>query len=146
MKRKRSSPKTKRGAGISAKARPEAVAHHFPLGPSPEPLVSVQSRVSNPFNPKAAILYGQFIKAAYSMYDPATLTPPPSADFPAGYQLTAWVNMRDFILGSTDPVFYGFIAQSTTDANRFVLAIRGTSNGVEWWDDVNAVLLDELRT
>ena len=140
MKRKRSSLKTKRGAGISAKARPEAVAHHFPLGPSREPLVSVQSRVTNPFNPKAAILYGQFIKAAYSMYDPATLTPPPPADFPAGYQLTAWVNMRDFILGSTDPVFYGFIAQSTTDANRFVLAIRGTSNGVEWWDDVNAAI------
>jgi hypothetical protein len=102
--------------------------------------VSVQSRFSNPFNPKAAILFGQFIKAAYSMYDPATLTPPPSADFPAGYQLTAWVNMRDFTLGSTDPVFYGFIAQSMTDANRFVLAIRGTSNGVEWWDDFNAAI------
>ena len=140
MKRKRSSPKTKRGAGISAKARPEAVAHHFPLGPSPEPLMSVQSRVSNPFNPKAAILYGQFVKAAYSMYDPATLTPPPSADFPAGYQLTAWVTMRDFILGSTDPVFYGLIAQSMTDATQFVLAIRGTSNGVEWWDDFNAAI------
>ena len=102
--------------------------------------MSVQSRVSNPFNPKAAILYGQFVKAAYSMYDPATLTPPPSADFPAGYQLTAWVTMRDFILGSTDPVFYGFIAQSMTDATQFVLAIRGTSNGVEWWDDFNAAI------
>jgi hypothetical protein len=102
--------------------------------------MSVQSRVSNPFNPKAAILYGQFVKAAYSMYDPATLTPPPSADFPAGYQLTAWVTMRDFILGSTDPVFYGFIAQSMTAATQFVLAIRGTSNGVEWWDDFNAAI------
>ena len=102
--------------------------------------MSVQSRVSNPFNPKAAILYGQFVKAAYSMYDPATLTPPPSADFPAGYQLTAWVTMRDFILGSTDPVFYGLIAQSMTDATQFVLAIRGTSNGVEWWDDFNAAI------
>ena len=48
--------------------------------------------------------------------------------------------MRDFILDSTDPVFYGFIAQSMTDASQFVLAIRGTSNGVEWWDDVNAVI------
>ena len=102
--------------------------------------MSAQPSINNPFNPKAAILYGQFIKAAYSMYDPATLTPPPSADFPAGYQLTAWVNMRDFILGSTDPVFYGFIAQSMTDATQFVLAIRGTSNGVEWWDDFNAAI------
>jgi hypothetical protein len=37
--------------------------------------VSGQSRINTPFNPKAAVLYGQFIKAAYSMYDPATLTP-----------------------------------------------------------------------
>ena len=142
MKRKRSSPKTKRGAGISAKARSEAVARQIPPGSPPRKpdLVRVQSRLSNPFNPKAAILYGQFVKAAYSMYDPATLTPPPSADFPAGYQLAAWINMRDFILGSTDPVFYGFIAQSTIDASQFVLAIRGTSNGVEWWDDVNAAI------
>jgi hypothetical protein len=100
----------------------------------------VQSRINKAFNPKVAVLYGQFVKAAYSMYDPATLTPPPSADFPAGYQLTAWINMRDFILESTDPVFYGFIAQSMTDANQFVLAIRGTSNGVEWWDDLNAAI------
>jgi hypothetical protein len=100
----------------------------------------VLSLTNNQFNSKAAVLYGQFVKAAYSMYDPATLTPPPSADFPAGYQLTAWINMRDFILGSTDPVFYGFIAQSMTDPNQFVLAIRGTSNGVEWWDDLNAAI------
>jgi len=102
--------------------------------------VDAQSRVDNQFSPQAAVLYGQFVKAAYSMYDPATLTPPPSADFPAGYQLTAWINMRDFILQSTDPVFYGFIAQSMTDANQFVLAIRGTLNGVEWWDDLNAAI------
>ena len=142
MKRTRRSSKNKSRAGISAKARPEAVARQKvsrSLGGAPD-LVSAQSRINTPFNPKAAVLYGQFIKAAYSMYDPATLTPAPSADFPAGYQLTAWVNMRDFILDSTDPVFYGFIAQSMTDASQFVLAIRGTSNGVEWWDDVNAVI------
>jgi hypothetical protein len=27
-----------------------------------------------------------------------------------------------------------------SDTKKFVLAIRGTSNGVEWWDDINAVL------
>ena len=142
MKRTRRSSKNKSRAGISAKARPKAVARQKvsrSLGGAPD-LVSAQSRINTPFNPKAAVLYGQFIKAAYSMYDPATLTPPPSADFPAGYQLTAWINMRDFILESTDPVFYGFIAQSMTDANQFVLAIRGTLNGVEWWDDLNAAI------
>jgi Lipase (class 3) len=141
MKRTRRSSKAKRRAGQSKKASPKNLAPQKMSGLSDgSPIVSVQSPINNQFNPKAAILCGQFVKAAYSMYDRATLTPPPSADFPAGYQLTAWINMRDFILGSTDPVFYGFIAQSMTDASQFVLAIRGTLNGVEWWDDVNAAI------
>jgi Lipase (class 3) len=142
MKRTRRSSNTKSRPGISAKAIPEAVARQKvsrSSGAAPD-LVSAQSRINTPFNANAAVLYGQFVKAAYSMYDPATLTPAPSVDFPAGYQLTAWINMRDFILGSTDPVFYGFIARSMTDASQFVLAIRGTLNGVEWWDDVNAAI------
>ena len=72
--------------------------------------------------------------------DPKNLTPSPSEDFPQGYELAAWVQMQDFILGSTGPIFYGVIAQSALDANRFVLAIRGTSNGVEWWDNANAIV------
>jgi len=88
-------------------------------------------RVGQPFDPKAAVLYGQFVQAAYSMYGaaPNNLTPPPSPDFPAGYNLVAWVQMQDFIIGSTGPTFYGF------NPNQFALAIRGTSNGIEWWDD-----------
>jgi kumamolisin len=103
---------------------------------------SSQSRTVSPFSPKAAAFYGQFVESAYTMYstDPKNLTPAPSADFPAGYQLAAWVQMQDFILGSTGPLFYGFIAQSTADANQFILAIRGTSNGIEWWDDANAIV------
>jgi hypothetical protein len=77
------------------------------------------------FNPSLAVLYGRFIQAAYSMYsnDPANLTPSPSPDFPAGYQLTAWIQMQDFfIFGSTGPVFYGFIAHSARDPNLAILA------------------------
>ena len=104
MKRTRGSSKTKSGSGISPKARSEAVARQKVPGSSggASDLKSAQSRITSPFNPKAAVFYGQFVKAAYSMYDPTTLTPAPSADFPAGYRLAAWVNMRDFILGSTD--------------------------------------------
>jgi kumamolisin len=106
-----------------------------------------QLSASQPFDPKAAVLYGQFVQAAYSMYGaaPNNLTPPPSPDFPAGYNLVAWVQMQDFIIGSIGPTFYGFIAQSTANRNQFVLAIRGTSNAVEWWDDVNAALLIPFR-
>jgi kumamolisin len=108
---------------------------------------SPKPSIAQPFDPKAAVLYGQFVQAAYSMYDaaPNNLTPPPSIDFPAGYELVAWAQMQDFIIGSTGPTFYGFIAQSTANLNQFILAIRGTSNAVEWWDDANAALLVPFR-
>jgi hypothetical protein len=47
--------------------------------------------------------------------------------------------MQDFIIGETGPIFYGFIAESEANAGHFVLAIRGTSSWVEWWDDFNAI-------
>jgi hypothetical protein len=102
---------------------------------------------ANPLIQRRPCLYGQFVQAAYSMYGaaPNNLTPPPSPDFPAGYDLVAWVQMQDFIIGSIGPTFYGFIAQSTANPNQFVLAIRGTSNGVEWWDDLNAAVLIPFR-
>jgi hypothetical protein len=80
---------------------------------------SPQRCVGQPFDPKAAVLYGQFVQAAYTMYGaaPNNLTPPPSVDFPSGYELVAWVQMQDVIIGSTGPTFYGFIAQSTADRN-----------------------------
>jgi triacylglycerol lipase len=95
-----------------------------------------------PFDPTLAILYGRCIQAAYTMYDndPTKLTPAPSADFPTGYQLTAWIQMQDFfIFGSTGPVFYGFIAHNTQGPNVPILAIRGTGSDLEWWDDISSL-------
>ena len=43
--------------------------------------------------------------------------------------------MKDFLLGSTNPLFYGYIARSRADAKEFVLAIRGTETPTEWFDD-----------
>jgi C1A family cysteine protease/GH25 family lysozyme M1 (1,4-beta-N-acetylmuramidase) len=96
---------------------------------------------ARPYDPKAASFYGQFVQAAYSMYDsaPSDLTPPPSPDFPQGYRLAAWIHMQDFVLESTAPLFYGFIAENETSPSQLVIALRGTSNGVEWWDDLNAI-------
>ena len=65
--------------------------------------------------------------------DPTNLTPPASPDFPAGFRLAASIQMQDFVLFSTGPVFYGFVAQSTAHPNQFVLAFRGTSGWTEWW-------------
>ena len=92
------------------------------------------------FDPKAAVSYGKFVNAAYTMYTgPANTTPPPSADFPADYELAAWILMRDFIILETAPVFYGFIANKKDDPTKLVVAIRGTDNPAEIWDDLNAL-------
>jgi C1A family cysteine protease/GH25 family lysozyme M1 (1,4-beta-N-acetylmuramidase) len=94
-----------------------------------------------PYDPNEASLYGEFVQAAYTMYAaaPNNLTPPQSQNFPPGYQMVAWIQMRDFVVKSTAPLFYGFIAQSQAAPDRFVVAIRGTTNLVEWWDDFNAL-------
>ncbi len=99
------------------------------------------------FNANMAVLYGRFVQAAYTMYgnNPNNLTPPPSNDFPAGYQLTAWIQMQDFVLESLSPTFYGFVAHSIQNPNQLILAIRGTSNGIEWWDDANAVVMTPFK-
>jgi hypothetical protein len=92
------------------------------------------------FDPKTAVSYGKFVNAAYTMYTGlANTRPPPSADFPADYELAAWILMRDFIIMETDPVFYGFIANKKNDPTKLVVAIRGTDNPAEIWDDLNAL-------
>ena len=94
------------------------------------------------FDPGLAVDAGRLVLAAYSMYHaaPDNTMPPPQADFPTGYRLLAWVRMRDFLIGSLDPTFYGFIAENSASPGQCVLAIRGTSNGVEWWDDATALI------
>ena len=109
-----------------------------------KPAAAAPPPAGRPFDPADASLYGQFVEAAYTMYSqnvnkPTALTPPASPDFPQGYRLAAWIHMQDFILQSLAPSFYGFIAQNNATPGQFVVAIRGTSNGVEWWDDANAV-------
>ncbi len=131
--------------GFEPQAEPAAARQAAPgalVAPVPE------ARPATAFDPKEAAFLGEFVAAAYAMYhaDPTNLTPPAPSNFPRGYKLIASVQMRDFILWSTDPVFYGFLAQSVTDLSRFVLAIRGTSNAIEWWDDVNAGALIPFKT
>jgi triacylglycerol lipase len=99
--------------------------------------------MNSSYNPALAVTYGQFVNVAYQMYgsDPSNPTPAPPAALPAGYRFFAWVQMKDFIVESNDWSFYGLIAQSPTDANKFILAIRGTSDLTEWWDDLTSMVL-----
>ena len=62
-----------------------------------------------PFNAKAAVEYGLFVKAAYTMYnqEPQSPVPQPTSDFPPGYRLSSWITMQDFVFDSTPPQFMG---------------------------------------
>jgi hypothetical protein len=106
---------------------------------------SVSPSAEAAFDPAAAVLYGQLIEVAYAMYDPNNPVPPAPSTLPGGYGFIAWVQMQDFIVESTGPQFYGFIARSGADPNHYVLAIRGTSGWVEWWDDLNAIRLVSFK-
>ncbi len=94
------------------------------------------------FDPKLAVKFGLFVKAAYQMHtaDPNGMNPKPIG-IPSGYQFLAWVQMRDFVFASGAWAFYGFIAQNTASPHEFVLAIRGTSSPEEWWDDLTSAAL-----
>ena len=59
---------------------------------------------------------------------------------PDNYEFVAWVQMRDFIFNYGDWTCYGLIAQNPSVANDYVLAIRGTSDRTEWWDDLTSML------
>jgi len=102
----------------------------------------VREGIAASYDPALAVSYGQFVNVAYQMYgsDPANPTPAPPASFPAGYRFFAWVQMKDFLIESSDWSFYGLMAQSTSDTGKFILAIRGTDNPTEWWDDLVSVV------
>jgi hypothetical protein len=103
---------------------------------------SVASALDAPaFDPIAAANYGQFVVAAYSMFNVnrSDLRPEPTGDFPSGYELAAWVQMNDFVVFETGPTFYGFIAQNKADPTQFVMALRGVQTPEEWWDSLVSI-------
>ena len=93
--------------------------------------------VAPPYDPKLAAFYGQMVNLVYDMYDndANNQTPSPPSQLPRNYKFVAWVQMQDFFIWETPYTFYGLIAHNPSGANDYVLAIRGTSNPVEWWDD-----------
>ena len=90
-----------------------------------------------------AHLYGQFVEAAYAMYDKPQGNPlrPAPAGIPAGYELGAWIHMSDFVGDLQTLKFYGIVAHNLTDPNVRVIAIRGTEGAIEWLDDLFASLV-----
>lgn len=100
--------------------------------------------MNRPLDKQEAVLYGRFVDAAYRIFkrNPALLKPEPEAgDIPDPYELVAWINMSDFILGDELPKFYGMVARHRVQKHNFILAIRGTEGMIEWLDDAKVHLI-----
>ena len=105
--------------------------------------MEIGRQVVDPYNSAIAVQYGQLVQTAYDMYDGGQggLTPTPPTPFPGGYTFIAWIQMRDFIIHEGEWTFYGLIVQRKSKEKEFVLAIRGTGDDTEWWDDLASMVL-----
>jgi len=103
--------------------------------PAPAPATT-----SLAYDPLKAAFYGRFVNAAYTMYDNHPDNPtPPTVKLPDKYNFVAWVQMRDFIFEEGDWTFYGMLAHNP-GTDDYVLAILGTSDPTEWWDDLTSMV------
>lgn len=98
--------------------------------------------MSMPLDPIKAAFYGQFTAAAYDMYavNNNDLRPAPK-NIPPGWELSAWINMSDFLFEIEAPKFYGIVVHETTNPDNRIIAIRGTEGLVEWLDDASSIVM-----
>jgi hypothetical protein len=102
--------------------------------------------MSTPLDPAKAAFYGQFVAAAYDMYEvnTADLRPAPK-NIPAGWELSAWIDMSDFLLQTSEPKFYGVVVHEIANPDNRIIAIRGTEGIVEWLDDGASIVMVPFR-
>ena len=96
-----------------------------------------------PLDPQNAIFYGTFVQAAYAMFlaDDTNLRPDPAGKgVPDGWDVVAWITMKDFFLFREFEKFYGILAKKNDDSNSYVLAMRGTEEAIEWYNNAFAFL------
>ena len=85
-----------------------------------------------------AVTWGSFVVAAYDQYaaDPTQDNPSSIVNLPAGFTLARTNQMTDFLGPIQDRVFYGYVAVGG-DPQVAVVALRGTTSPIEWWDDLH---------
>ena len=98
--------------------------------------------MSTPLDPGKAAFYGQFVAAAYDMYavNNDDLRPAPT-HIPPGWELSAWINMSDFLFQIKAPKFYGIVVHEIANPDNRIIAIRGTEGLVEWLDDASSIIM-----
>jgi pimeloyl-ACP methyl ester carboxylesterase len=90
------------------------------------------------FTASTAVAWGSFVVAAYDQYasDPTQDNPSAILNMPTGFTLTSTIQMTDFFGPIRDRVFYGYVAVGG-DPRVAVVALRGTTSPIEWWDDLH---------
>jgi triacylglycerol lipase len=91
-----------------------------------------------PIDIDAAVRLGKFIEAAYNQFENASdvLNPAKIPQLPDGYTIVRTIQMKDFTLEPLGQLkFYGFIAKGG-QPERQVIALRGTGDLVEWWNNL----------
>jgi hypothetical protein len=98
--------------------------------------------MGDPLDSAKAAFYGRFVAAAYDMFavNEQDLRPAPK-NIPAGWELSAWINMSDFFLQIEDPKFYGIVVHEITNPDNRIIAIRGTEGIIEWVDDAASIIM-----
>jgi Lipase (class 3) len=101
----------------------------------------VEGKVPQTLDKQKALLFGQVVMAAYEMYAKPGANPlrPEPVGIPAGYELSAWIHMSDFVLDAKELKFYGIVVHETANPDSRIVAIRGTETLVEWLDDAAAI-------
>jgi triacylglycerol lipase len=91
---------------------------------------------ANAMDPTTAVTWGPFVQAAEAQYtsDPSQVNPATITNMPVGYTLVRTIQMTDFFGPRQSRVFYGFVAVGG-DPKTAVVALRGTTTTMEWWDD-----------
>jgi predicted lipase len=92
-----------------------------------------------PMDRATAVSLGPFIQAAYNQFrrDPLQTNPSVIPDLARGYALVRTIQMSDFIVEPKGvPQFYGFVARGGQPEEQ-VIAIRGTADIIEWWDNLH---------
>ncbi len=102
--------------------------------------------MSTSLDPGKAAFYGQFVAAAYDMYatNNHDLRPAPES-IPSGWELSAWINMSDFLFQMSEPKFYGIVVHEILNPDNRIIAIRGTEGIVEWLDDGASIVMVPFR-
>jgi len=111
-----------------------------PTAPSRAPQAdAIEERHARPIDtmdPATAVSWGLFIQAAADQFtiDPGQVNPDTIANMPASFTLVRTIQASDFVGHKLSRVFCGFVAVGG-DPTTAVVALRGTTTTMQWWND-----------